>query len=124
MANISLNGTTYSGTPLSLGAPWKPSKITRRIIKIGTTNIAANGTRTLVLRGNKSEWDLEWEKVDAITRNAIRTLHALSTTFTFVDEDGASWTVQTEEGDQEDTTAFTSPSNTQYYDTSITLRQA
>jgi hypothetical protein len=124
MANISLNGTTYDGTPAAGSNPWKPASITRRDIKIGVTNVAADGTRTLVLRGIKREWDIEWEKVNATTRNALRTLHALTTTFTFVDEDGTSWTVQTEEGDHEDSTAYTSGANVQYYDTKITLRQA
>jgi hypothetical protein len=124
MANIILNGTTYSGTPASPGTPWKISSIQETTRKIGTVNVAADGTRTFVQRGTKREWALRWDKVPENTRAAVAALAVLASTFTFTDEHGTSYTVQTEEDSYNSATAFTSGANVEYYNLDLTLRQA
>lgn len=121
-SNIILNGSTYSGTPLS-GTLFKPMAIEEKLIKVGTVIIAEAGNRTLVQRTFKREWTISWEGVPDTTRDAVIALAALATTFAFVDEHGVSFTVQTEPGDHQSKTAFTTPANAIYYDVSLTLHQ-
>lgn len=122
-SNIVLNGSTYSGTPLS-GTLFKPMAIEEKLNKIGTVIVAEAGNRTLVYRAVKREWTIHWEKVPETTRAALIALAALSTTFTFADEHGTSYTVQTEPGDHQCKTAFTTPANAIYYDVDLILHEA
>jgi len=124
MANISLNGTAYSGTPVSPGTPWKPISIDVKTIKPGVSLVAETGARTFVLFGAvKYEWTITWEKVPENTRAALAGLAATLTTFTFIDPFTQSYTVQMEDGDHQQKTAFTDSANVQYYDITITIRQ-
>lgn len=118
MADIEINGNTYDNTTFS-----KPVSIGVETVKIGTSIVAANGSRTFVQRGYKYQWTIRWEKVTEATRLALAIVAALSTTFEFVDTAGTSYTVQTEEGDHTQETAFADIAGTQYYDIDLTLRQ-
>ena len=51
-------------------------------------------------------------------------LAVLGTTFAYVDEHGASYTVQCEEQDARSATAFTRADGTIYYDVELTLHEA
>lgn len=85
MAAPTLNGTTFY-----------PSDIQRRTKRTGTLTVAANGARTWTQRGTKQEFVVSWRLVDNTIRAAIQTIANLTTTWTFVDENGASYTVQCE----------------------------
>ena len=125
MGNLVLNGTTYSGTPNTPATPRKPDSISVKVGKIGVTLVAANGRRRFVSRGAvKRTWDVEWKGARESTRAALRTLHQLTTTWSFTDELGSSYTVQTEQDDLDESYAFTDPSNNYYYDLKLTIREA
>src|SRR4030095_9326789 len=69
-------------------------------------------------------WTVEWKGAREATRAALRTLHQLTTTWTFIDELGTSYTgCQTEQDDLEESYAFTDPANNLYYDLTITIRE-
>ncbi len=124
MANISLNGTSYSGTQAASGTPFKPSRIQVNPHKIGTLLTAADGTPNWIYRGTKFEWLIEWDAVPENTRSALATLAALNTTFTYIDEHATSYTVLTTADDFTFETAYVIAGNVQYYKCGITLRQA
>lgn len=99
MGTISLNGTAFTGLPNGSGAAaaWQPTGYKEIPSKIGATLVAANGTRNRVERGvTKRAWELEW-KCNHATMLALKTIALLNTTFTFVDFEGTSYTVQTED---------------------------
>lgn len=124
-SNIIINGTTYSGTPLTPATPRKPDKISVSVSKIGVTLVMASGKRRFVSRGTvKRSWDIEWNGAREATRAALRTLHQLTTTFSFTDELGVAYTVQTEQDDLSEAYSYTDPSNNLYYDLKITLRES
>ena len=123
MADLILNGSTYSGTPAG-GTLYRPVKIAETINKIGTVIEAESGARTLVQRGVKREWAISWEQVPEATRAALATLAGLATTFTFVDEHGTSYTVQTEPGDHKCETDHTDRANVYWYNIELTLHEA
>jgi hypothetical protein len=58
------------------------------------------------------------------TRAALRALNALATTWTFVDQFGTAYTVQTEEQDLDEDYAQTDAANNLYYRLKLTLREA
>jgi hypothetical protein len=124
-SNISLNGTSYAGTPLTPGSVRKPDRISVAVSKIGITLVAASGKRRLVLRGTvKRTWTIEWDECREVTRAALRALHQLTTTWVLIDELGVSYTVQTEQDDLDEAYAFTDPANNLYYDMKLTAREA
>lgn len=119
MATISLNGTTFG-----------PSKIAVEIEKIGAEQIGADGHRNWMQRLDgsnqpihKRTWTLTWEKVLAALRTSIRNVFLLGTSFTYVDEDGTSYTVQCEKQDYKDDIAFVGAGPTLYYNVTLTIRQ-
>jgi hypothetical protein len=122
MSALVINGVTYNGAG---GNPHPPSKAPFTLKRIGRTLVAANGARTFVDRGtDKRVWVLSWENADPADRTAVRALALLSTTFTFTDEEGVSYTVQVEEDDAyTHEPSFTKSDNGLLYDLSITLRQ-
>lgn len=125
MGNLTLNGTAYSGVPTSPATPRKPDRISVAVSKIGVTLVAASGVRRFVSRGTvKRTWTVEWKGAREATRAALRTLHQLTTTWSFTDELGSSYTVQTEQDDLEEAYAFTDPANNYYYDLTLTIREA
>lgn len=122
MSNIVLNGVTYSGSPAG-GSPWKPESIEEKITKIGTVIVSENGTRTMIQRAIKREWQIKWTAPEA-TRASLAALAIFSSSFIYIDEHGVSYTVQMEEGDHQSSTAFVDGSNIQYYTIQITIREA
>jgi hypothetical protein len=124
MADIGLNGTTYSGTPLAPTNPYRPSKISDPITKIGRLLEAANGTPHWMHRAHKRAWTIEWEKAHVTTHNAVQALRLLTTTFPFVDQFGGSYTVLcTGEDEYNSATAFTDAANNIYYNLTLTVRE-
>ena|SRR5205085_10012034 len=124
-SNLIMNGTTYDGTPISTAHPLKPTTLTVADAKIGKTQIAYNGNRTFIYRGaRKKTWTIGWPLANETTRAAVRTLHELTTTWTFVDEHGTSYTVQTEADDLSEDYAMTTPANAILYDVKLTVREA
>ena len=125
MGNLVINGTTYSGTPLTPAVARKPDSISVSVSKIGVTLVAASGKRRFVSRGTvKRTWEISWHEAREATRLALRTLQQLTTTFSFTDELGTTYTgCQTEQDDLEEKYAFTDPSNNYYYDLTITIRE-
>lgn len=122
MAAIILNSVTYNGAGAN---PQPPSKISAPVTKIGLTLPAASGVRHFMSASTrKHAWTLSWEKANATTRAAVDALHALNTTFTFVDEFGTSNTVQCEDEEKKQDTAFTTAANTILYDLELVLHQA
>jgi len=121
MAAIILNGTTCDG-----GAhPQPPSKISAPSVKIGVTLVAASGVRHFMSASTRKDaWTFSWEKANATTRAAVDALHALNTTFPYVDEFGVSHTVQCEDEERKRDTAFTTAANTILYDLELVLHQA
>lgn len=51
-------------------------------------------------------------------------MHLLTTTWTFVDQLGVSYTVQTEQDDLTEEYGFTDPANNVYYNMKLTVREA
>jgi hypothetical protein len=82
MASISLNATTFY-----------PADIEEAPEAIGTPIKAANGARRFAKRADKRVWTLSWNRVTAAVRAQIRAVHALTSTFTYIDEAGTSFTV-------------------------------
>lgn len=123
MSNLVINGTTFNGTPSGAGSAsaWKPTGYTAREQKVGATLVAADGTRNRVERAvNKRVYEIRWEKCNLATMQTVRTIARLTTTFTLVDFEGASVTVQTEdelapEWAQEDTAGAS------YWNVTLTL---
>lgn len=125
MSDISLNGTTYSGTPVSTSNPFRPDADGYEIrdVKIGVLKKAANGALTWMHFGIKREFTIRWRLANETTRAALRTLHELTTTFTFVDPLGVSYTVITTEADYKEASALNTIGNAVYWSLEITLRQ-
>jgi hypothetical protein len=131
-SDLIMNGVTYDGTPSANPThPRKPTGLTRKEEKIGRVLVAANGARTWVQRVDgssnpirKRTWEIAWDKANETTRAALRTLNALATTWTFVDQLGTSYTVQTEAEDYEEEYAMTDSANNLYYRCKLTVREA
>jgi hypothetical protein len=113
MAGISLNGTTFH-----------PSDIQADELKIGESLVARSGARTWVQYGTKRSWDLSWKNVAKATRDAVRTIFRLTTTFPYVDEDGVSVTVQCEASGYSSSVATIEDAATVRYDLKLTIYEA
>jgi hypothetical protein len=90
---ISLNGTVFH-----------PTSVKKVPHKIGKLLEAASGKRNWVHRTHKREWEIAWNGVPEATRAAIETIFLLTTTFTFIDLNGTSYTVQCEGDDYSQST--------------------
>lgn len=119
MAGIMLNGTTFY-----------PSDVPKELSKIGVSLPMASGTRRFVQRtvsGTpvfKRTWALPWLIVPEATRAAVQTIALLTTTFTFVDHLGVSYTVQTEEDSYTEKVSVIVSNTVFYYDLTLKLYQA
>jgi hypothetical protein len=125
---ISLNAISYNGSPAAPTNPFPPDAdgVARTDTKIGKTLPAASGLRNFVSRNaRKPTWKLKWTKANATTRNAVKAVAELNTTFVFVDQAGVSWTVQCEEDDAySESTAFTTHTNVSLYNLDLTFHLA
>lgn len=116
MAAISLNGTSFT-----------PSDIQTQAEKIGATIQAANGARRWAHRADKRTWTITWALVPLATLTAVRGIFALTATFAFVDENGASVTVLCQEGaltSNVSAIAWEGGAQVLYYDISLTVVEA
>jgi hypothetical protein len=124
MANLIINGTTYSGTPTAQTNPYKPNSLKRKRVKVGTLHVAANGTSTWIHRGVKLVFTIEWEKASLTTQAAVRALRDLTTTFSFTNFDSVAYTVLTVGDDDYEETITTDAANTYLVDMTLVLREA
>lgn len=117
MAAISLNGTSIA----------RASDVQEDIEKIGVMLQAANGARRWAHRANKRTWTIPFLAVPLSTITFLRGIMALTTTFTFIDENGNSYTVFCAAGAL--TTSIPikgsqSGSQVLFYDAQLTLTEA
>lgn len=116
MANptIAMNGTSFAPTSIEVTTD-----------KIGITKRAANGKLYFYFRANKRKWAMEWNSLQESGVGAIRTIGALTTAFTLVDEAGTSHTVIVPPGgySQELSAERISLANVAYYNVSLQLEE-
>jgi hypothetical protein len=116
-----INGVTYDGAG---GNPRPPSKVEKAREKAGKSLKMASGLRVFIGAGTpKNGWRFSWANANEATRAAVGVLPALTTTFTLVDQSGASHTVQMESDEQTEATAFTTATNAILYDLTLVLWQ-
>jgi hypothetical protein len=120
MPTVTLNGTTIY-----------PSDVALKDSKIGKTQVTANGGRTFIHRTTgggtpifKRQWDLSFDVITETRRAALRTLAHVTTTMAFVDDTGATSTVQTEENAYSQSIAFIALDGSLYYNVSLSLYEA
>lgn len=113
MSGIFLNSTEFF-----------PSDAPVTLTKVGAALVSANGTRRWVQRAHKRAWDLSWEGVSNATRAAVQTIALLTTTFTYVDQLGVSYTVQCEEDCFTASVSAIEPSGTIRYDVALKVVEA
>lgn len=102
-----------------------PTNIEEEILTFGTEFEAANGDLTMLQSGQKTQWTLTWNDIPKSTRDAIRTLAKLTTTFPFVDEDGNSFTVQCpKQSRYKSGISIIANATTLYYGVTLVVRQA
>jgi hypothetical protein len=97
---VTIAGTAFTGIADGSGnqSAWQPTGITLSETKVGVTLVAADGTRNRVERNAvKRVWTITWALTNTATMQTVRTIQRLMTTFAFVDLEGASYTVQTED---------------------------
>lgn len=82
MASITLNANVLT-----------PNKIEHTPEKIGVELVMANGRRRFVHRATKETWSLSWEGITSTVRATLRTIFDLTSTFTYIDQFGVSWSV-------------------------------
>lgn len=82
MATVILNGSAFAFT-----------EIEDQLDKIGVEHVSLNGTRSFLHRAAKGAWTISWAAIDTSTKNQVRALFLLTSTFTFVNEDGTNYTV-------------------------------
>jgi len=116
MAAITLNGVSFT-----------PSNIEPAHEKIGTTIQAANGARRWAHRADKRVWTITWDKVALATLTAIRAVFALTSTFTYVDENGVSATVFCQAGALKSSVSemgMSAGTQVLYYDVTLEITEA
>jgi hypothetical protein len=122
---LTINGTTFDGHPSGSGnqVAWLPTGITPAEQKIGATLVAASGARNRVERNViKRVWTISWEATNQATMQTVRTIARLMTTFTLVDLEGVSYTVQTEDEFAPEF-AYTSAAGVNHWNVELTLYQ-
>lgn len=117
MATISLNGTTFT-----------PMAVSEQQTKKGTEQESLNGTQRFVHRATKREWTISWKTVSSTVRASVAAVYALTTSFTFIDQFGTSYTVLCKpSGFRSQSSAIStlpSPTNpTIYYDLDLTVAE-
>jgi hypothetical protein len=112
MSAITLNGTTFYA-----------SNIRHRRLRFGRELEASDGTFNLMLRGSKHEWEIPFDDVDATARTNLEAISALTTSFTFVDERGASYTVACPLDAYDDVVSIIKDNTTLYYNVTLKIRQ-
>lgn len=123
MSDLVINGTTFNGTPSGgTASAWRPTGYKASEAKVGATLPAADGTRNRVERAvNKRVYEIAWEPCNLATMQTLRAIQRLTSTFTFVDIEGNSVTVQTEDDTFEPEVAFSDPANNTYWNVKLKL---
>lgn len=123
MADLIINGTTYSGSPTNTSNPMRPSSLKRRRKKIGRLVEGKDGTQNWMHRGMKWEWDIGWEGANSTTVLATLAVRNLTTSFSFTDYNGTVYTVVNVGDDAYEEDFRTTTANAYLADVSITLRE-
>jgi hypothetical protein len=121
---IRLNGAIFDDTPADLSAMCAPISIDPIIDKIGTLVKGKDGTRNWMHRAHERGWNIHWEDAPDATRAALETIYQLTTTFTYRDEHGTSYTVQCEEGGWQCSTGTIGGDGEVYYSITLTIWKA
>lgn len=125
MADVIINGTTYSGSPNTPGTPARPLSIERVYRKIGRLVEAADGSTSWVHRGLKWTFTITWgPRASVATKTAVRAIRALTTTFSYTDEEGTVFTVLNVGDDEYKELVKTNSANVYQYELALILRQA
>jgi hypothetical protein len=82
MASVSLNSQTFY-----------PADIELNIVRKGTAIEPADGSERFALRAVKRQWKLRWKTILDAEREDLEAIASLTTSFTYVDERGTSYTV-------------------------------
>lgn len=83
-----------ANNPIQLNSvQYRPSTISRTITIVGGSTRMASGRLRTYIRAKKSSWSISWKGATETVLNQLKTLAALNTTFTFVDDQGTSFTV-------------------------------
>ena len=111
---ISLNGTQF-----------RPTSVDVEETKIGEEKRMADGTLKFYHRAVKLQWTIAWTGLVETAVAAIRTIYRLTTSFTFIDEFGTSWTVLTLPGNLQLSMSAekTRIDGTKYYDVELVVTQ-
>jgi hypothetical protein len=118
---IRLNGVIFSGSPGNLAAPCAPIAIEPIIDKLGTLVKGIDGTRNwFSYGGTERGWTIRWEDAPEATRDTLEAIYLLTSAFTYRDEHGDAYTVQTESGGWTESTGAIDASGNVFY--SITLQ--
>lgn len=124
MADLIINGTTYSGTPINTANPQRPDSLKRRRIKVGTLIKNANGGLTWVHRGFKNEWTITWKRANEVTQVAVIAVWNLTASFPFVDVTTTSYTAITVGDDPYEEDITTNRVNAYRYGLELVIREA
>lgn len=126
MPAATLNGVSFAGTVYDLETVVRaPQKITPQPEWAGAEWAAADGTPIVVKRGSapRDAWQLEWERVPVATRDAVRAIFNLGTTFTAVLL-GSTVTAQCGLKDYTEGLNIAIPGPIYYYNVTLLIRKA
>jgi len=112
--SISLNGSLFN-----------PTSVSARLIRVGDSRRAANGTLYYYHRSNKLAWDIQWNSLAETNLSAIQTIALLTSSFAFIDEASTSYTVLVPDGGYSAVLSASKASraNFYYYDVTLTIEQ-
>src|SRR5262245_27025272 len=110
---ITLNGVTFYA---------KDIKVEQA--RIGATIRAANGKRRFALRAVKRQWTIEFDNLLIANLSSLRTIHALSSTFTSLDENASSIDVLCQEQPLSSSVNLLRPDGRVYYNATIVILEA
>jgi hypothetical protein len=110
---ITLNGVTFYA-----------KDIKEERVRVGVPIRAANGKRRFALRAVKRQWTIEFDNLLIANLSSLRTIHALSTTFPYVDENAASITVLCQDQPLSSSVNLIRPDGTVYYNATIVILEA
>ena len=123
MPAVTLNGVSFAGLVTDLESVVRaPAKATHVRHKIEVVKVAASGTRTAMVFGSKTDYQLEWPQVPEATRAAVQAIFDLTTTFSATVL-GTTLTVQCEDGDYTEEQVLDLPGPLYYFTVKLTLRQ-
>jgi chloramphenicol O-acetyltransferase len=123
MADLIIDGTTYSGSPTNTANPQRPLELTRTRRKIGRVLEAADGTTNYLHRGFKFTFTLKWPKANTVTQAAVFAIRAKTTSFAYVDFNAASYTVLNVSDDEYEEVVSTDKANNYKFDLTLILRE-